>query len=179
MTGARQLGTRRIFSGRVVALDIDDVQEPGSLTVTREVVRHAGSVAVLPVHADGTLVLIRQYRYPVDAEVWEVPAGRLDPNEEPLAAARRELEEEVGLRAGTLTPLSVYYTSPGFCDEVMHLYRATELIRVPARPESDERIASETLALEEAEAWVRSGEIREAKTLLALLMERELRRSDR
>jgi ADP-ribose pyrophosphatase len=179
VTGGRQLGTHRIFSGRVVTLDVDEVLEPGSLTVTREVVRHAGSVAVLPVHDDGRVVLVRQYRYPVDAEIWEVPAGRLDSGEQPRDAAKRELEEETGLRAGSLTPFSVYYTSPGFCDEVMHLFRATELIQGPARPEADERIACATLTLEDAVARMRSGEIREAKTLLALLLERELRRSDR
>jgi ADP-ribose pyrophosphatase len=179
VSAGRQLGTRRIFSGRVVTLDVDEVLEPGAMTVTREVVRHAGSVAVLPVHDDGSVVLVRQYRYPVDAEVWELPAGRLDPGEQPSAAARRELEEEVGLQAGTLTPMSVYYTSPGFCDEVMHLFRATQLVQVPARPEPDERIARETFTLEEAVQRMGSGEIREAKTLLALLIERELRRSDR
>ena len=168
---ARVLSHRRVHAGKVLDLDVDEVVEPGGVEGTREVVRQRGSVAALPVHEDGRIVLVRQYRYAVDALVWELPAGRRDPGETPAAGARRELEEEVGLRAGALEPLLVFWTTPGFCDEVMHLFRATALEAVPARPEADERIESATFTLDEAMAMVRRGEIREGKTLVALLLE--------
>jgi ADP-ribose pyrophosphatase len=112
----------------------------------------------------------------VDQEVWELPAGRLDPGEEAEQAARRELEEEVGLRAQNIEPLSVFYTTPGFCDEVMYLFRATGLEQGPPQPDADERIESLTLSLEEARGMIERGEVREGKTLVALLMELERRR---
>ena len=167
----RVLSHRRVHAGKVIDLDVDDVVEPGGIAGTREVVRQRGSVAALPVHEDGRVVLVRQYRYAVDALVWELPAGRRDPGETPEEGARRELEEEVGLRAGALEPLLVFWTTPGFCDEVMHLFRATALESVPARPEADERIESRTFTLEEAMGMVQRGEIREGKTLVALLLE--------
>lgn len=168
---ARVLATRRVYEGKVLSLDVDEVVEPGDVHAVREVVRHRGSVAVLPVHDDGRLVLVRQYRYPVDAAVWELPAGRLDPGESAQQGARRELEEEVGLRPRRLERLTVFYTTPGFCDETMHLFRATGLRTVAARPEADERIEARTFSLAQARAMIRRGEIREGKTLVALLME--------
>ena len=168
---ARVLATRRVYEGKVLSLDVDEVEEPGDVRAEREVVRHRGSVAVLPVHDDGRLVLVRQYRYPVDALVWELPAGRLDAGESAEEAARRELEEEVGLRPRRLEPLTVFYTTPGFCDETMHLFRATGLRSVAARPEADERIEAGTFTLARARGMIRRGEICEGKTLVALLME--------
>jgi ADP-ribose pyrophosphatase len=173
--GARILEHRRLYEGQILTLDLDQVEEPGGVRAAREVVRHRGSVAALPVHADGRIVLIRQYRYAVDQLVWEVPAGRLDSGETPEEGARREVEEEVGLRAGHLEPISVFYTTPGFCDETMHLFRATDLREVPARPEADERIEARMFALDEAQEMIRRGEVREGKTLVALLLEAERR----
>jgi ADP-ribose pyrophosphatase len=178
MGQGRVVSSRRVYDGRVVQLDVDEVDEPGGVRATREVVRHQGSVAVLPVHADGRIVLVRQYRYPVDREVWEIPAGRRDPGEEPLDAARRELEEEAGLRPAHLEPLVEYDTSPGFCDEVMHLFRATSLQSVPPRPDDDERIEVVSFPLEAVQAMVAAGEIRDAKTILALTLEAARERSE-
>jgi ADP-ribose pyrophosphatase len=172
---ARVLQHRRVHAGRVLDLDVDEVVEPGGVHGVREVVRQRGSVAALPVLDDGRIVLVRQYRYAVNALVWELPAGRRDPGETPEEGARRELEEEVGLRATTLEPLLVFWTTPGFCDEVMHLFRATGLAEVPPRPEADENIESATFALDEAMAMVKRGEIREGKTLVALLLEAQRR----
>lgn len=172
---ARVVRHSRVYSGRVVDLDVDDVEEPGGVRAAREVVRQRGSVAALPVHDDGRVVLVRQYRYAVDAAVWELPAGRRDPGETPEAGARRELEEEVGLHAAALEPLAEFWTTPGFCDEVMHLFRATGLARVPARPDADERIESAVFTLAEVRDMIRRGEIREGKTLVALLLEGERR----
>jgi ADP-ribose pyrophosphatase len=168
---ARVLQHRRVHTGKVLDLDVDEVLEPGGVRGLREVVRQRGSVAALPVLDDGRLVLVRQYRYAVDALVWELPAGRRDPGETPEEGARRELEEEVGLRAASLEPLLVFWTTPGFCDEVMHLFRATDLEAVPARPEADESIEQATFTLSEAMAMIGRGEIREGKTLVALLLE--------
>ena len=170
-TTARVLQHRRVYEGQVLSLDVDEVSEPGGVQGTREVVRQSGSVAALPVLDDGRIVLVRQYRYAVGQHVWELPAGRRDRGESPEAGARRELEEEVGLRARSLEPLSTFWTTPGFCDEVMYLFRATELEPVPPRPEADERIETATFTLDEAMAMVRRGEIREGKTLVALLLE--------
>ena len=128
-------------------------------------------MAALPVHDDGRVTLVRQYRYAVDALVWELPAGRIDPGETPDQGVRRELEEEVGLRPRFLEPLLTFWTTPGFCDEVMHLFRATGLERVPARPEADERIEAALFTLPELDRMIRRGDVREGKTLVALLME--------
>jgi ADP-ribose pyrophosphatase len=172
---ARTLGSRTIHEGRVLRLVVDDVEEPGGVRAEREVVRHVGSVAALPVHEDGRVVLVKQYRHAVVQLLWELPAGRKDPGETPEKGAVRELEEEVGLTADHVEPLAVYYTTPGFCDEVMYLFRVTGLRVVPARPDEDERIDVKTLPLEEALAMVGRGEIREGKTLVALLLEAQRR----
>jgi ADP-ribose pyrophosphatase len=172
-TDARVLRHDRAYSGRILDLDVDEVLEPGGIRGLREVVRQPGSVATLPVHDDGRIVLVRQYRYPVDTHVWELPAGRLDPGENPEEGAGRELEEEVGLRARSLEPLMVFWTTPGFCDEVMHLFRATDLQPVPPRPDEDEDIEVARFTLAEARAMMARGEIREAKTVVALLLESE------
>lgn len=174
-SSGRVLAHQRVYEGKVLDLDVDDVEEPGGIRGRREVVRQQGSVAALPVHEDGRVVLVRQYRYAVDDQVWELPAGRIDPGEAAETAARRELEEEVGLQPGSLEPLLEFWTTPGFCDEVMHLYRATGLVSVPARPEADENIQAGTFSLEEAREMIRRGQIREGKTLVALLLEVERR----
>ncbi len=175
--GARLISSRRVHAGRVVSLDLDDVEEPGGIRIEREVVRHPGSVAILPVHEDGRVTLVRQYRRPADALLWELPAGRLEPGEEPRRAAARELEEEAGLSAGSLEPLGAsFFTTPGFCDERLQLFRATALRAVPARPESDECLEARRFSLDELEELRRAGELVDAKSLLALLLERERRR---
>ena len=166
---ARTIAHRRVYEGRIVTLDVDEVEEPGGVRGIREVVRHAGSVAALPVHDDGRVVLVRQYRYPVDREVWELPAGKLDGGESPEEGARRELEEEVGRRAGRLVPLASILTTPGFTDEMIHLFAAFELSPVPQRLEHDEVIEVVPTPLGQALAMIWSGELNDAKSALALL----------
>ena len=168
---ARVRSSRRVHAGSILALDLDDVEEPGGVLALREVVRHPGSVAVLPVHDDGSVVLIRQYRHPAGELLWELPAGRLEPGEDPAAAARRELEEEAGLASAAVEPLAAFFTTPGFCDEYLHLFRATALTPVPPRPEADERIEARRFTLAELDQLRREGGLRDAKTLLALLFE--------
>src|SRR5512138_3536676 len=114
-SAARVLRHQRLYQGRVLDLDLDLVEEPDGVCGEREVVRQRGSVAALPVHDDGRITLVRQYRYAVHARVWELPAGRIDPGETPEAGARRELEEEVGLRPRFLEPWLSFWTTPGFC----------------------------------------------------------------
>jgi ADP-ribose diphosphatase len=168
---ARRLTSRRVYSGKVLSLDLDEVEEPGGVHTTREVVRHSGSVAVVAVQDDGRIVLVRQYRYPVDDSLWELPAGRLDAGELPEQAAQRELQEEIGQRAGDLRKVAFFYTTPGFCDEAMHVFRATGLAASPAKGDEDERIEVQPFALTDLQAMIDRGEIREGKTLVALLLE--------
>jgi ADP-ribose pyrophosphatase len=172
---ARVLGHRTVYDGRVIALHVDEVEEPGGVHATREVVRQRGSVAMLAVSADDRVVLVRQYRYAVDEALWELPAGRLDAGETPEEGARRELLEEVGLKADQVERLAVFYTTPGFCDELMHVFRATGLRQQAPQPEEDERIEPRWFGLDEALAMVERGEIKEGKTLVALLAEHSRR----
>jgi ADP-ribose pyrophosphatase len=172
---ARRLSSRRLYEGKVLSLDLDEVEEPGGVRATREVVRHSGSVAVLALQDDGRIVLVRQYRYPVDAALWELPAGRLDEGESPEGAAQRELQEEIGQRARDLRKIAFFHTTPGFCDESMHVFRATGLEASSAKGDEDERIEVRAFPLAELATMIDEGEIREGKTLVALLL--ELRRA--
>src|SRR5262249_11501232 len=149
---ARRLSSRAVYRGKVLSLDVDEVEEPGGVRATREVIRHSGSVAVVAVQDDGRIVLVRQYRYPVDEEVWELPAGRRDPGESPSQAAQRELQEEIGHLARDLRRIAFFYTTPGFCDEAMHVFRGTHLVPSAAKGDEDERIEVRAFTLPELEA---------------------------
>jgi ADP-ribose pyrophosphatase len=175
--GARRLASRRVYQGKVLSLDVDEVEEPGGVRTTREVVRHSGSVAVLALQDDGRVVLVRQYRYPVDEAVWELPAGRRDAGESPEQAAQRELQEEIGYRARDLRQIAFFYTTPGFCDESMHVFRATGLVEAKAKGDEDERIEVQAFSFPDLEAMIARGEIREGKTLVAILLEARRPRS--
>jgi ADP-ribose pyrophosphatase len=126
---------------------------------------------------DRQRVLLRQYRYAVDDEIWELPAGRLDGDEAPEAGARRELEEEAGVQAGQVAPIAFFHTTPGFCDERMFIFRATQLTLGAARPEPDERIELRWFTPDEIDRMVSTGEVHEGKTLVALLLEQACRRN--
>lgn len=159
-------------TGRIFRLEVDRVTLPGGHTIDMEIVRHPGSVVLLPVPAPGKIILIRQYRYAINRWIWELPAGTLKPGEDPTAAAARECEEEIGLVPGRVTRLGGYFPTPGFCDEEMVYFRCEDL-RAPA-PDStvskdeDEEIEPRTFSLDEARALVASGEIVDLKTLAGL-----------
>ena len=159
---------KMLFQGLVVNLEQFDVQVGNKGWHTFQVVRHPGGVGVLPLHADGSVTLIRQLRPAVDATLLEVPAGRLGSGEEPAACGRRELLEETGLSAGTLTPLGLLHSSPGVFDEVIHLYLATDLHQGIAQPEAYEEIETVRLPLADAVAMACDGRISDGKTIAAL-----------
>ncbi|HVR30096.1 MAG TPA: NUDIX hydrolase [Thermoanaerobaculia bacterium] len=166
---------REIHRGRIVDLYVDTVRFPDGSTGQLEIIRHSGAAAVLPVLSDPNgedpqILLIRQYRYATGGTLLEVPAGRPDrPGEDWEACARRELEEETGLIAGTLTPLTAIYTTPGFTDERIHLFMATDLRAGTTALDVDEFVEPVTMTLSEALERVRTGEISDAKTICTLL----------
>lgn len=145
---------------------------PDGREASREVVEHSGAVGVVPLTGEGQVYLVRQYRYPIGKVTLEIPAGKLEEGEDPLDCARRELKEEVGIEASRWEPLLTFYTTPGFSNEVMHLFLATELSKKEAQPDQDEFLQIVSLPLEEALEKARTGEIMDAKTILSLLLVR-------
>ena len=171
---AELLARSTVHKGRIIEVDIDVVRLPTGHTVDMEIVRHPGSVVLLPIPEPGKIILIRQYRYTIDKWIWELPAGSLKPREDPDQAAARECEEEIGLAPGRVTRLGGYYPTPGFCDEEMIFYRCEDL-RPPApdstaRKDDDEEIEPRTFTLAEARALVQSGEIVDLKTIAGLTL---------
>ncbi|MGE3274701.1 MAG: NUDIX hydrolase [Vicinamibacterales bacterium] len=171
---ATRLERREIYDGRIFRLEVDRVRLPTGHEVDMEVVRHPGSVVLLPVPEPGRIILIRQYRYTLDRYIWELPAGSLKAGEDPERAAARECEEEIGLVPGRITALGAYYPTPGFCDEVMRYYRCEDL-RPPAADstavqDDDEDIEPHTFPLDEARRLAMSGEIVDLKTLAGLTL---------
>jgi ADP-ribose pyrophosphatase len=157
-----------LFRGIVVDMEQMDVRIGEKGWHTYQIVRHPGGVAVLPLHEDGTVTLIRQLRPAVSAFLLETPAGRLGPGEDPADCGRRELAEETGLAAGALTPLGILYPSPGVLDEVIHLFLATDLSQGATTPEAYEDIEVVRLPVETARRMILDGRISDGKTIAAL-----------
>jgi ADP-ribose pyrophosphatase len=159
-----------VFRGKVFSVTQETVHEPGGVRVVREIIRHPGSSVVIPRNAAGDLLLIRQYRYAARKKLWEVVAGRIDPGETPLAAARRELAEEASFAARRWTKLGVFYPSPGFMDERMWLYLAEGLSSATAEADPDERIQTKWFTRAQIGQMIRRGQIVDAKTALCYFL---------
>ena len=164
------LDQKTVFEGRRIKVRQDRVIEPSGKEITRDIVIHPGAVAIVARPTPDQVVLIRQFRYATGEELLEIPAGTLEPDEDPLDTARRELEEETGYVASEMKLRASFYTTPGFTDEIMHLYEASGLIRTQQRLEDDETIEIALTAREDALRMAREGRIRDAKTLVGLLM---------
>ncbi|MCU0251835.1 MAG: NUDIX hydrolase [Vicinamibacterales bacterium] len=173
--GGTRLSSTESFKGRIFTVTVDRVTVPNGRTVTLDMVRHRGSVVLLPMQDEGRIVLIRQYRYALDRWIWELPAGSLDEGEDAAAAAARECEEEIGLVPGRVEFAGAWYPTPGFCTEVMNYYRLAGL-RAPApggpqaHKDEDEDIRVHVFTLDEARAMVRRGEIVDLKTAWGLTL---------
>ena len=169
------LATTEAFKGRIFTITVDRVTLPNGRTVTLDMVRHRGSVVLIPVQDDRRVVLIRQYRYALDRWIWELPAGSLDPGEDPVSAAARECEEEIGLVPAYVAFAGAWYPTPGFCTEVMNYYRLTGL-RPPdpngpqAHMDPDEDIRVHVFSLDDAREMVRRGDIIDLKTAWGLTL---------
>ncbi len=165
---------REVYRGRIFTLSVDRVTLPSGHTATMEVVRHPGSVVLLPMPAPGRLILIRQYRYSIDRFIWELPAGSLKPGEDPRLGAARECEEEVGLVPGTLDEIGELFPTPGFCDEWMKFYRCTGLTPPPpdstAAQDEDEVIEPATFDVDEVRRMIKAGDIVDMKTVAGLAL---------
>ena len=175
MTEAARLSGKCVYEGLVIDVHVDEVRLPNGNTTKLEIIRHPGASAVVPLHADGTVTLVRQYRYAAGGFIFEVPAGKLEPGEDPESCARRELEEEAGIRTGRLHPLGWIFTTPGFTDEKIHLFAATKLTGVQQSLEHDEVLELMRIPLSEAFELVGSGKLNDAKSMCALMrMQQEI-----
>ncbi|HKG48622.1 MAG TPA: NUDIX hydrolase [Pyrinomonadaceae bacterium] len=163
------LNSQKIYEGNIFKVTVDTISE-GELTYQREVVHHPGSAAIVPVHDDGTVVLVRQYRHPTVRYLLEIPAGTLADGERPDAGAARELQEELGLVAERLEKLTECFVSPGFLEEKMWIYLATGLSEGKAQPDQDEVLEVIRLPVGDALEMITSGEIQDAKTIIGLML---------
>lgn len=166
----RRVSGETVFEGRVVGVRVDVAELPDGRTARREVVEHQPSVVVVPIDSNGDLVLVRQFRYPVGETLLEAPAGNVEEGEFPEDCAQRELQEETGYRAESIERLGSFWMSPGFCTEKMHAFVARGLSPSALDPDDDENIEVVRKPLSEARAMIDRGEIRDAKTIAALLM---------
>jgi ADP-ribose pyrophosphatase len=160
--------TKNIFKGRIVNLNLETVTLPNGATVELEIIHHPGAAAVVPMKDDRTVVLIRQYRHAVGGYIYEIPAGKLHPGEDPRECAQRELEEEIGYKTGRLDHVTSAYTTPGFTDEVIHIYKATQLQRGVQNLGHDEVLEIAEFPLEKTITMIRDGVITDAKTIVGL-----------
>jgi ADP-ribose pyrophosphatase len=170
---AKRLKREVLYRGRIFDLIVDEIQYPSGNLGIREIAHHPGGAVTVPLLDDGRVLLVKQLRYPLGEYIVELPAGKLGPGEDPAVCAARELTEETGWIAGRLTWLTSMYTTPGFCDEILHLYLATNLRESPEghrREEGEFSMTVHPVPLSEAVAMIGRGEIRDGKTIVGLLM---------
>ena len=158
-----------IYQGKVIDLQVEEVELPNGRTAQREIVKHPGAVAIIPITAEGKLVLVRQFRKALGKEIYEIPAGKLEKGEDPLQCAVRELEEETGFTAQSMNRIASFYTSPGFADEIIYLYIAEQLVGGVAQPDEDEFVETKIVTIEEAQDLIEKEKIHDAKTMFAIL----------
>ncbi|GJQ21415.1 MAG: ADP-ribose pyrophosphatase [Bacteroidia bacterium] len=173
MKGPKTVKSERLYTGKVFNLIVDEVEYPSGNRAIREVADHPGGAVVIPLITPSTVLLIRQFRYPIKGVLYEAPAGKLDPHEDPADCARRELEEETGYRAQHVEKLTAIYTSPGFCNERLHLFLATGLTKTSEGPrleEGEEGLTIELVLMEEAIRMIERGDIVDAKTVCGLFL---------
>jgi ADP-ribose pyrophosphatase len=164
------IARERLFTGNIFEVERDRLREESGLEIIRDVVRHPGGAGGLPIFADRSVALVRQYRHPAGRELLEIPAGRIEPGESPEGCARREIEAEIGVRAGRLVKLADFFSTPGFCEERLYVYLATDLAPAQQDLDPDEIVDIVRLPFDEALRMARGGEIEDAKTIIALLL---------
>lgn len=165
----KQLESKIVFQGNVIKVRLDKVELPDHTAATREVFEHPGGCAILALDFDDKIFFVKQYRYPLGQVITELPAGKIDANEQPFSTAKRELEEEIGYQAKSWRSLGIIYPSPGYLQEVLHLYLATDLTKTKQDLDEGEFLIVEKYSLEKAVQMIASGEISDAKTIVALL----------
>lgn len=167
----KTLSTKQIFEGKIISVQVDTVQLPNGEQSTRELVKHPGAVAVIPVTKDGKIIMVRQFRKALEKEIIEIPAGKLELGEAPEVTAIRELEEETGYTTKQLQYVQSFYTSPGFADEIIYLYYTDQLEPMidEAELDEDEFVEVMEVSLDEAETFMKEEKIHDAKTVFALM----------
>lgn len=167
---SQRIHRERVYDCRIFAVEECTWSAPDASEVHRSVVRHPGAILVIPVLDQGTVVMIRNWRVAVEDALWEFPAGTLEPGEPPLETARRELTEETGYTAESIQPLGTFYTSPGFADELMHVFLATGLIPGPQALEAHEEIEVQPVPMTDVERMLDDGTLVDGKSIAALLL---------
>jgi ADP-ribose pyrophosphatase len=165
----KTMKSEKIYEGKIVNLRIDTVELPDKKYSKREIVEHPGSVGIIPITDDECMVLVKQFRKPVEKNLLEIPAGKIEINEEPRETALRELDEETGYISNKMEYLFEFYTSPGFSNEKMYLFAATELSEGEANPENDEYIEIVKIKIDDLVDMVKKGEINDSKTIIGIL----------
>jgi len=163
------IDSREIYNGKVIKVRVDQVELANGRKASREIVEHSGGVVIIPVNDNGEILLVEQYRKPLDKSLLELPAGKLEPGEKPLFCARRELIEETGYEAGKMEYLFSFYTTPGFSDEMLYLFLATDLRKTEPAPDEDEIIKNHQIKEGDIPEYIRQGKIKDGKTILGLL----------
>lgn len=169
----KTIGSTRAFEGRVFEVFVDQVEYPSGTRASREVVHHPGGSAVVPLLENGRILLVEQFRYPFRKRLLELPAGRLEPGEDPAETALRELREETGMIAAGCEPLARIYPTPGFCDEIIHIFLARDMTQAqstPTREEGELHLTVRDISLAEAVQQIDTGEIRDSKTIIGVLL---------
>lgn len=165
----KTLQTENIYKGKIISVQLDQVELPDGSKSVREIVKHPGAVAIVPFTKDGKMVVVRQFRKPLEKEIYEIPAGKLEQGEDPETCALRELEEETGYTPRKINFITSFYTSPGFANELLYLYEAEDLEEGKAHPDADEFVEMSEISLDEGLELMKNEQIHDAKTAFALI----------